>query len=87
MDSQEYHIMAHVEQKHWWYRGLRDLVTFTLKSLVKHNPTILDAGCGTGENFIEIHSYLPGATVIGIDNSREAWIVVWVNNHIITIRL
>tara|TARA_B100000686_G_C16753196_1_gene953827 strand:- start:587 stop:1321 length:735 start_codon:yes stop_codon:yes gene_type:complete len=64
--------MAHVEQKHWWYRGLRDLVTFTLKSLVKHNPTILDAGCGTGENISVIQSYLPGATVIGIDNSTIA---------------
>ena len=72
MDPQEYSIMAHAEHKHWWFKGLRNLVLLSLKSRIKHNATILDAGCGTGENTGAIQTYLPSATVIGIDNNNIA---------------
>lgn len=72
MDPQEYSIMAHVEHKHWWFRGLRSLVLLSLKPRIKDNATILDAGCGTGENIGAIQTYLPSATVIGIDNNNIA---------------
>ena len=64
--------MAHAEHKHWWFKGLRNLVLLSLKSRIKHNATILDAGCGTGENTGAIQTYLPSATVIGIDNNNIA---------------
>ena len=41
--------MAEVEGKHWWYKSLHELI---LKAIKKHSaiadPTIIDAGCGTG---------------------------------------
>jgi SAM-dependent methyltransferase len=46
---QEYRRMAAVEQDHWWYRALHELV---LAAIRRRSPAtdlrIVDAGCGTG---------------------------------------
>ncbi|HRJ74907.1 MAG TPA: methyltransferase domain-containing protein [Anaerolineales bacterium] len=50
MEPNEYEIMYHVEDHHWWYRGMEAI---TRKLINQHIQTktkikILDAGCGTG---------------------------------------
>src|SRR5690349_4289020 len=49
MERREYELMAAVEDRLWWYRGLRALAgeLFAHHALARQEP-ILDAGCGTG---------------------------------------
>ncbi|MEI7578889.1 MAG: methyltransferase domain-containing protein [bacterium] len=48
MNQDEYKSMFEVEQTHWWYIGLRQMLFYWIKKI--HPKTILDAGCGTGIN-------------------------------------
>ncbi len=53
MNPREYEIMAAVEAEHWWYRSLRQRLRGSLGRFGQHlplRPSILDVGCGTGEN-------------------------------------
>lgn len=49
MERREYELMAEVEDRLWWYRGLRSLAAelFARHGAARHEP-VLDAGCGTG---------------------------------------
>lgn len=47
-----------VEDRHWWYRGRRRVIHEALGAL--HLPLgieILDAGCGSGRNMVELQRY------------------------------
>lgn len=71
MEYAEYHVMAQVEQSHWWYMGMRTIADAWLTQLPPQ-PTprrILDAGCGTGGNLAWLARY--GAPV-GFDFSAVA---------------
>lgn len=49
MQPVEYDAMFRVEDTHWWYVGLREIVLALLADAVDlRKATILDAGCGTG---------------------------------------
>jgi ubiquinone/menaquinone biosynthesis C-methylase UbiE len=50
MQSNEYATMFRVEETHWWYRALHQLIFETLDRELPdwRNKKILDAGCGTG---------------------------------------
>lgn len=75
----EYRQMFEVEDRHWWYRGMRRNL---LALLQRHfdwqtipNPLILDAGCGTGAN---LQQFLTGfgnristQRAVGFDLSRD----------------
>ena len=68
MNPAEYASMYRIEQDHWWYRGLRDIVFHWVSKLA---PTdILDAGCGTGMVMAELTKQ--GYNVQGIDFSPIA---------------
>lgn len=70
MNPSEYEIMADVEDVHWWYRGLRGLITMYMKQFAEGGkPRILDVGCGTGANISLMQQY---GTVIGLDLSSAA---------------
>lgn len=67
--------MARVEEGHWWYRGLRDVLKRTLcdaKSALPPHPRVLDAGCGTGGNLAALRDWLEPSYVGGFDTSPEA---------------
>ena len=68
----EYAVMFQVEDDYWWYRGLRQLLRWSLARYAprRSEPVrILDAGCGTGANLKLFQSY---GRAIGIDISEEA---------------
>ena len=50
MEPSEYATMFRVEETHWWYRALHDLIFQTLEAELPdwRDGRILDAGCGTG---------------------------------------
>lgn len=49
MERREYELMATVEDRQWWYRGLRALAAELFARYAGSRPApILDAGCGTG---------------------------------------
>jgi len=65
MKAEEYERMYHVEDHHWWYAGMRAVSAAMLADV--GTPTrILDAGCGTGRNVVELEKL--GRTV-GVDVS------------------
>ena len=67
--------MARVEERHWWYRGLRDILKRTLrngKSAMPAHPRVLDAGCGTGRNLAALREWFEPSYIGGFDTSPEA---------------
>jgi SAM-dependent methyltransferase len=70
MESYEYETMFDVEDRHWWYLGLRDLVTSTIARLAagKTDFWILDAGCGTGKLLEACSAY----RIFGLELSADA---------------
>lgn len=75
MQNQEYLSMFKVEQSHWWYKGLRQILKFWVNKV--GSRSILDAGCGTGMNMQmfdsenkEIHGIDPSELAIGFCKQR-----------------
>ncbi|MFZ6026535.1 MAG: class I SAM-dependent methyltransferase [Chloroflexota bacterium] len=50
MNPEEYAIMYHVEDRHWWYQGMEQISRRLLEACCARSRPwrILDAGCGTG---------------------------------------
>ena len=50
MDQNEFDVMYRVEEKLWWYRGMRRISRMLIErySTSRTGLRILDAGCGTG---------------------------------------
>jgi SAM-dependent methyltransferase len=71
MERSEYEVMAAVEDRHWWYGGMRALAAALLDSVYagRQDLRILDAGCGTGGNVRFLHRY---GQVVGVDLAAEA---------------
>jgi SAM-dependent methyltransferase len=71
MERKEYEMMFAVEDRHWWYAGMRRISTRLIAHFYpeRRDLCILDAGCGTGGAL----TYLaPFGTVTGIDLSAVA---------------
>lgn len=59
-----------VEEHHWWYRGRRRIVADMVRSLpLPNSPRILDAGCGSGRNLVELARF---GHVVGLEPSSHA---------------
>jgi SAM-dependent methyltransferase len=54
--DRDYELQTHqAEDRHWWYRGRRTVIDRVLDGLGLPAPArILDAGCGSGRNMVEL---------------------------------
>jgi SAM-dependent methyltransferase len=57
LTEDEIHKIAAIEQRHWWYRGTRDICFSLLQPFLSPPLKILDVGCGTGGNLLELSRY------------------------------
>ena len=57
--DREYELQTHrAEERHWWYRGRRKVLNRVIKDLgLPQHARILDAGCGSGRNMVELSRY------------------------------
>ena len=71
MNEREYRLMYEVEESHWWYVALHNLITeIVAKEAREGEPLrILDAGCGTGRLCQLLQRF---GTVTGCDISATA---------------
>lgn len=71
MNADEYDLMYRVEDDHWWYAGMRAISGAILAEPGGgvRSARILDAGCGTGRNALELAKL---GEVTGIDLSSRA---------------
>jgi SAM-dependent methyltransferase len=70
MDTEIYERMYEQEDAHWWFRGRRAVVAAMLDRVdLPSSPRILDAGCGTGRNLVELSRLGPAQ---GVDSSADA---------------
>lgn len=76
MNPREYEIMFRVEERYWWYRGMRALCRALLpEAFERGRPLrVLDAGCGTGANLAHLiaERAAPGSLACGVDLATEA---------------
>lgn len=73
MNREEYERMHRAEQTHWWYVGMRAigfaLLDGALAEQQREGLRILDAGCGSGANLVQLQAR---GRAFGIDLSAEA---------------
>ena len=70
MERAEYEIMHAVEDRMWWYRGLRTLVARVLAPALARSPAagpVLDAGCGTGGMLSRLGTAVAGRQTLGVE--------------------
>lgn len=70
MERAEYERMHEVEDRMWWYRGLRaltgELLAWALARSKAAGP-VLDAGCGTGGMLLKLGPAVAGNPTIGLE--------------------
>lgn len=72
MEAHEYQTMFDFEASYWWYRGLHLILLDMLNSLgIGKDAAVLDAGCGTGQNLVNIGKHVSPAA-FGFDVATEA---------------
>ncbi|MEP7293742.1 MAG: class I SAM-dependent methyltransferase, partial [Chloroflexota bacterium] len=63
MEAYEYATMAAFETGYWWYRGLHGVIADVLRACgITAQSRILDAGCGTGGNLVNLNRQLAACT-------------------------
>ena len=75
MERAEYERMHEVEDRMWWYRGLRNLAAELLRRALRHSlagGAVLDAGCGTGGMLLKLGPALAGCPTLGLEYDAAA---------------
>ena len=80
----EYELQTHrAEDRHWWYQGRRRVLERAIERLeLPRDARILDAGCGSGRNMVELarHGQVTGVelspTSVRLARERESGEVV-----------
>ena len=69
--NREYELQTHrVEDRHWWYRGRRQVLERTIDRLrLPPRAHILDAGCGSGRNMVDLARH---GEVTGVELSQTS---------------
>jgi SAM-dependent methyltransferase len=70
VEEQVYQELYELEDEHWWFRGRRAVIRALLdRAPLPERPRILDAGCGTGRNLVELGAL---GDARGVDPSPDA---------------
>lgn len=70
MEKQLYPILYRIEEKHWWFKGRRKILSFFIENFIfKKNLSILDVGSSVGITMKHLTRY---GKVFGVDSSEEA---------------
>lgn len=71
MEKEQYEAMYRLEERSWYYRGMRRVMFTLLDEAIRHKRglKILDAGCGTGINLKALEKY---GEAVGVDVSAQA---------------
>ena len=75
MRSEDYKFLYELEDRFWWFVGMRDVAAALLDpfcSPASEIRTVLDAGCGTGGNLSWLRRYAVAENIVGIDLSQHA---------------
>ena len=75
VERAEYERMHAVEDRMWWYRGLRSLTAQLLLRALARAPApgpVLDAGCGTGGMLLKLGPAVGGRATFGIEYDAVA---------------
>jgi ubiquinone/menaquinone biosynthesis C-methylase UbiE len=77
MEQAQYELMAAVEERMWWFRGLHALILATYARVRRGSCgaaglPALDAGCGTGGLLKKLVSAAPDAALVGLDYAPMA---------------
>ena len=66
--DRDYELQTHqAEDRHWWYRGRRTVLEGVISSMdLPPGARILDAGCGSGRNMVDLARH---GTVTGVELS------------------
>jgi SAM-dependent methyltransferase len=68
MQTEDYQYLYQLEERFWWFAGMREVTAALLDSwLPAGDRVILDAGCGTGGNLEWLARYAGSGAVAGID--------------------
>jgi SAM-dependent methyltransferase len=69
--DRDYELQTHrAEDRHWWYRGRREVLERVIADLpLPAGARILDAGCGSGRNMVELARH---GTVTGVELSATS---------------
>jgi SAM-dependent methyltransferase len=69
--NHDFELQTHrVEDRHWWYRGRRRVLKRTIDGLgLPPRARVLDAGCGSGRNMVDLARW---GTVTGVELSEAA---------------
>jgi len=71
LDEHYFDVMATQAQGHWWYRARRALVADLLAGEVRPGATVIDVGCGTGDNLGALDDAV-ARPVVGVELSEYA---------------
>jgi SAM-dependent methyltransferase len=73
MTPDEYKFLYELEERHWWFVGMRRIVAALLDGAAPAGAgRILDAGCGTGLMLSWLRRYGKQSSVIGLDYNSLA---------------
>jgi SAM-dependent methyltransferase len=69
--NRDFELQTHrVEDRHWWYRGRRRVIERTIERLdLPPRARILDAGCGSGRNMVDLARH---GDVTGVEISEAS---------------
>jgi SAM-dependent methyltransferase len=74
MRDEEYRAMFELEERLWWFQGMRAIAASVLEPSLRRNKSrrLLDIGCGTGYSLVWLRERFELSEVYGVDLSSRA---------------
>jgi SAM-dependent methyltransferase len=73
VEAHEYATLFEFESSYWWYRSLHYILVDTLRKVgIRAEHKVLDAGCGTGQNLVNVGIQISPGGAYGFDLSAAA---------------